>query len=672
MRSLPRCAFALALLSVAVPASATASPASDGPQTSTPVASRAAGERDERDRMARLRGLGLENLAVADSDSSACAIYENRRYRHSAQALGLAQRALGGRVSAYEKRLAMTAAAITRVEEPGPIRVSLDLPDDAPSLTSGTLRTVEAPGQTGFRVRYPCDAGFPAAPRRPIERPTWRSLDLQLGVLFDYELGRLFDPLLYRLQLEPMLRYNPWPGALARAAVVIPVRSRFGPDPLIPDADMVRPGPLAIEQFAWIPGTGLLSLDGGYFGDNRYGGSAGLARPLYGGRFLLDAQADLTGFIAFGPNGPQYSDPRHWTGFGALTWRPGLDVSVRARVARFLYGDEGVELEVRRAFGDTEIAFFGQQMRDNDAVGVRLVLPVPPMTRATGAPLRIQPVERFGLDYHGRSSLLGRDLAGVASRSDYLRQLDEPALDANRSRFDRATGNPAPTIPGRAPGHDRPPDLINLTGMTGFVNTPWAGVLTDRRLEAGYSHVPRRWAYDHRGANDNEVYYVTLGFLPHTEASVRWTVLPGLRSFEQEVPDSRLTDTDYMASGRLCLAAPDWNRPGVALGIEDARGTRRFHSTYAVTGMPWRIQSVHGRMSVGYAFAAFKAGRRTLLGTFGAFEFSPWRWLAAQLEYDTEKWNLGLAVPAPYGIRFRAAWLHLQTLSAGVGWGFPL
>jgi hypothetical protein len=208
--------------------------------------------------------------------------------------------------------------------------------------------------------------------------------------------------------------------------------------------------------------------------------------------------------------------------------------------------------------------------------------------------------------------------------------------------------------------------------MTGFVNTPWAGVLADRRLEAGYSHLPLEWAYDHRGTNDNEVYYVTLGFLPRTELSVRWTVIPGLRSFEDDVPESELTDTDYMASGRLCLVPPRTNRPGLAVGIEDAKGTRRFHSTYAVAGLPWRIQQVQGRLSMGYALDAFEAGRRTLLGTFGAFEFSPWRYLAAQLEYDTEKWNLGLAVPAPHGIRFRAAWLHLQSLSVGVGFGHSL
>ncbi len=628
----------------------------------------APGAGDPAAAVAALRALGLENLAARDSSGERQVSYENRRYRRSADALGRVERDLGGPATVFEKRLGMTAAAIRPWRESRTGDPVVELPADPPSPMFGRVSETPLPARDGFDVRYPYEAGFPREPAWGLQRPTWRSLDLTLGVLFDYELGRIYQPLLYRVALEPMLRYTPWPGGLARAGLVVPIEDRFDFDPLVPDADRVRPGPLAFEQFAWIPQVGLLSADAGYFGDNRYGASAGLARPIEGGRFVLDAQADVTGFIAFTAAGTEYSTARHWTGYGALVWRPGLGVSVRAKAARFLYGDDGVELEVRRSFGDAEIAFFGTRSETDDAVGVRLVLPVPPITRGTGGALRLQPVERFAVDYYSRSVPIGRSLTGVASRTDYLRQLDAPTLEADRSRLAAAAERDTAGAPG-SHRDDRPPDLINWTGMTGFVNTPWAGVIEDRRVEAGYTHVPKRWAYDHRGRNDNEIYYVTLGFLPRTEASVRWTVIPGYRSFEEEVSDSRLTDTDYMASGRLCLVEPATNRPGLSLGIEDARGTRRFHSTYAVAGMPWRIESLRGRASMGYAFKALEASGRTLLGTFGAFEISPLRFLAAQIEYDTEKWNLGLAVPAPYGIRFRAALLDMRTLSVGVGYG---
>ncbi len=621
---------------------------------------------------ARLVSIGLENVAVADTGRVPDAAYENRRWRHSAEALGRVERALGSDVTGFEERLGLVAAALSRETEPGRDVVELDVPPGAPSVAFGELRVLETPEVTRFRVLYPCDPGFPRPPAGPLARPTWRNADLDVGVLFDYELGRLFTPFLYRVQVQPMLRYTPWPGALARAAIVLPTHDDFAPSTYHPDVKRVRPGPLALQQFSWIPYAGLLSVDGGYFGENRYGGSVGLARPLEGGRFLLDAQADLTGFLAFGPGGSQYSSMTHWTGFGALLWRPGLDVTVRARAARFLYGDHGVELEVRRAMGDVEVGVFGLRSEGENLVGVRLVLPVPPSVRSPGRTVRLQPVERFAIDYRSQASLVGLDLTGVASRQDYLRQLDEPSLEANLGRFTRAKAGEALKPAPLASLQGGPPDLINLSGMTGFVNTPWAGTLADRRLEAGYSHIPRKWAYDHRGLNDNEVFYATMGFLPWAEVSARVTQIPGYRSFQEIVPNSRLTDKDYMASGRLRLVEPRLGRPGLALGVEDAKGTRRFHSTYAVSGLPWRIEQVQGRLSLGYAFKVVKAERRTLLGTFGAVEVTPWRMLVAQLEYDTEKWNLGVAVPAPYGIRFRAALLHMQSVSLGVGLGYSL
>src|SRR5262249_6274385 len=152
------------------------------------------------------------------------------------------------------------------------------------------------------------------------------------------------------------------------------------------------------------------------------------------------------------------------------------------------------------------------------------------------------------------------------------------------------------------------------------------------------------WAYDHRGTHDNQVFYVTLGFLPRVETALRWTRIPGFHSFQDLAPDSRLVDMDRMASARVALLEPRTLRPGLAVGIEDAQGTRRFHSTYAVTGLPFALLGRPARVSAGYGFRLLDAQRRVLDGLFGAAELSPQRWLRTQLEYDSEKWNVGLGV----------------------------
>jgi exopolysaccharide biosynthesis protein YbjH len=288
------------------------------------------------------------------------------------------------------------------------------------------------------------------------------------------------------------------------------------------------------------------------------------------------------------------------------------------------------------------------------------------MMRPTGWPVRPLPVERLPLSYRDEAAPVGRAVPAVASREDFLRQLSAPGLAANASRYrgERSKFRPwAERLPG---------DRVSLTGMTGFINTPWCGVMSDRSVEIGYNRVPRAAAYDHRGTHANDVYYVALGFLPHLEAGLRWTVIPGLKAFADEVPESRLTDSDRMLSGRVELLSPRPRRPGIAIGIEDAVGTRRFHSTYAVTGIPIEYHRLHTRVGLGYASRVFTASRHTLDGAFGAVEVAYLRPVVVSLEYDTEKWNSSIGVDLGLGFRARAALLDGKYGSFGAGWSISL
>ena len=605
---------------------------------------------------------GFENVTV---DPGRGIAYENRRWRHSAEARGHARvvrcggaaevhiRADGSRephgydelmvppcppVLVFERRLGMVAAAIT-----------------------------DTGGGVPAALRFPSDRGFPPEPSGPLLIPTSHSVDLELEPLFSYELGRIFDPVLIRFELQPMVRYNPWPGARAMASLVIPVRNDFAIDALHPDIDRTRPGPTTLEQFGWLRGVALMSATAGLFGENRYGMSVGVARPLAGGAFLLDAQADLSGYIAFPAAGAEYSAPELWTGFAAVTWRPPLlDLGVRLKAARFLYGDRGGELELRRSMGDLDVSFFFQRSAGLNVHGVRLLVPLPPMVRPTGRSVRVLPAERLPLDYRDEATPVGRSLSGVASREDFLRQLSMPGLSANAGRYRAALGG------GERKHGSAAPNWVSLTGMTGFIDTPWCGVIGDREVEVGYNQIPKAVAYDHRGTHRNDVYYAAVGFLPRFEAGLRWTVIPGLKSFSDIIPDSRLTDSDRMLSGRVSLIEPKPGRPGLAIGIEDALGTRRFHSTYAVAGIPFEYLRLHSRVSVGYAPDVVTASRHTLHGAFGAIEVSPWRSVAASVEYDTEKWNTALGFDLGFGLRARTALLDGRHVSAGAGWYIAL
>ena len=584
---------------------------------------------------------GFENVTVQPGDGIQIA-YENRRYRRSAEALAMARAASGERILVGERRLGLMAASI----EP-PERES-----DGP-----------------FRVRYPSDTWFPHTSEGAMRSQTFMRADLEVGALVDYHVGRIFDPLQINTQLEPRLLLNPWPGARVRLGVAFPLQSDFSASELEPDLNRVRPGRCSLDQFAWIPELALVSVSGGYFGDNRWGASAGMARPLRGGEWLLDAQVDRTGYLAFPEDGTTYSPPERTSGFAGVTYHPPVPVpglALKLRAAQFIAGDRGVDFEVRRSFDDFDVAYFVQRADGLNFFGVRLALPIPPRTRASGSTLRVQPVPRFALDFRDLELSQGKFVDGVASREEFLRQLDPSSLAASRGSYMTALGAP------NAPDATGPAEWVSFTGMSGFVHTPWAGVVADRKYEVGFGHVPRKWAYDHRGTNDNQIFYATLGFLPRVETAIRWTRIPGYRSFEEIVPDSRLVEMDRMVSARFALLEPAPGRPGLAVGVEDAQGGRRLNSTYAVAGLPVALAGKACRMSAGYAFKAFTVHRRVLNGTFGAAEVSPLHWLRAQLEYDTEKWNAGLGVSPGAGFRVRAALLNLESLSVGAGWSHTL
>lgn len=581
----------------------------------------------------------LENVSVHPGSGIAIA-YENRRYRRSVEALGRVSGVTGGSLWVGERRLGLLAAAIR-------------LPD--------------AGGSQSFRVLYPSDPDFPDIPGTRPRSVTFTRADLDVGALVDYRLGNIYNPFQSRTQLELRLLLNPWPGAQPRLSVAFPLQSDLPSYDEIQDVDQVRVSHASLDQFGWVRGLALVSASAGYFGDNRWGLSIGAARPIRGGEWLVDLQVDRTGFLALAGEGTYYSSLERTSGFAGVTYRPPVsDIALKARAAQFLHGDRGVEFEARRTFDDLDVAYFVQRTDGLNVFGVRLQVPIPPMTRAAPAALRVQPTARFALDFRDQELTYGTDVTGVASREDHLRQLSEPSLAAGRSRYESAV---ARTAAARRTGHT---EWVSLNGMSGFVQTPWAGVLSEGDFEVGYDLIPKEVAFDHRDRNDNEIYYATLGFLPRVETAMRWTRIPGHHSFEELAPDSRYVDMDRMASARLSLLEPRTGRPGLALGVEDVQGTRRFHSSYAVAGMPFHVSEWTGRVTAGYGFRLFDADRYVLDGAFGAAEMSPWPWLLAQLEYDTEKWNAGVGLRPIAGLQIRAALLNMESASVGAGWSHKL
>jgi hypothetical protein len=283
------------------------------------------------------------------------------------------------------------------------------------------------------------------------------------------------------------------------------------------------------------------------------------------------------------------------------------------------------------------------------------------MLRPTAWPVRLLPAPTFSLTYHTEATPIGVLPGGVASREAFLDPAWEPALAAESYRYREERAG----VPHRRPTPDLEP--VSFSGMTGFITTPAVEVLPEGQVEMGYSHVPKAAAWDSRGTYANEAWYGAVGFLPRLEVGLRWTVIPGKRAFEEFVPDNNLVDADRMLSGRIELLETRGWRPGISVGAEDVYGTRRFHSTYVVAGVQPSIFRLLPRLAAGYAPRVLTATNYTLDGGFGALELPLGKLATPVVEYDSERWNIGVGLHIGPYVHLRVAWFDLKYAALGGG-----
>ena len=203
----------------------------------------------------------------------------------------------------------------------------------------------------------------------------------------------------------------------------------------------------------------------------------------------------------------------------------------------------------------------------------------------------------------------------------------------------------------------------SLGGMTGLFNVPTADVSSDGTFLFGYNVIDRHWAYEGREHIDNRIWFLTVGFLPRVEVSVRATALPG-ESLIEEVP---VDAVDRSASARLrILDESVW--PAISVGIDDVKGTRRFHSLYGVATRTLKAGSfpVRAQISAGYGLRTLDAARYLLDGGFGGVDLQVGDWISGIAEYDSEKWNGGIRLRILSRIDAQLAFLNMETASGGV------
>ncbi len=171
-------------------------------------------------------------------------------------------------------------------------------------------------------------------------------------------------------------------------------------------------------------------------------------------------------------------------------------------------------------------------------------------------------------------------------------------------------------------------------GNTGLIHTPSAYLSKDRTLSLGTSYTPADYALvDWRDRGD-KVFFANIAFLPFLETTVRVTKPVGSKN-EFGIGDRSI----YL---RLRLLKERKYLPSLVVGAHDAFGIAQHPASYIVASKSisintdWSLQT-----NLGYG-RNFTDNRRSYLnGPFGGITAS-WRFLAAVIEYDSERLNAGL------------------------------
>jgi hypothetical protein len=599
---------------------------------------------DEDDLRGRLATHGFENVAVQAAPGETVVWFENRIYRDELTALGAAALLAAPDIPPSD--------VLTLVPQNlGRPLLSLSAPSGSwEALVRGRV----PPEELGRELRI--------GPGRPIggaarERSSRGNADAAIRPLWRFELGRPDDVFQSTFSLAPEITMSPFSGTLLTGQLLIRVKND-----LEPEASDVAPGRCTLSWTGWLPEQVLAAASAGIFPDDRWGVAAETARLFLDGWLELGAGGDLSGRLEFTKDAILYSPLESWSAFAQATGRaPRVDLEVRGSVARFLEGDPGVRLDVGRRFHEARVAFFGIKTEAATVGGMLLAFPLPVKRQMHPRRLRPVTVSAFPIEYRDKLGNIGRQLSHFHD-VDWVRKGLLPTYVRN-NLGDLRRADPG-AAPARAAATEGEEGWLSLHGTSGLVVTPTAEVAPDATLRLGYSFMDAKWVPHGRGEFDNEIWFLNFGFLPRVEVTVRATVLPGSRL-------TRFDDApivDRMGSARLQLLRPG-RFPGIALGVDDVRGTRYYHSLYAVgtQRVVWDAAGLDLRASVGFGSRALEARNHLLDGVFGGLETRVFRTVSFVADHDTEKWNAGVRVRLLGRISAQVAWLDLEIPSAGMG-----
>jgi hypothetical protein len=380
-----------------------------------------------------VRGLGMENVRVTVGDArrgaTAGITYENRRYyRDELEALGLV---LATAAQVLPRQFACISVVVLDHQVPV-LRLTTRVGDYL-AYVRGDIPA------SRFRDMVYIDHGLrPDIPPSGIVATTARSastrftVDLAVTPTFRTVFGSEDVTLAVRHALRPEIDVDLGSGWIIRGAREIHTGGHLGPD-----VDFLFSDDHANLNYVFRAGPSLMGhLAGGEFPDDRRGvaaegfwmprSSSALVRGYAG--WLEDRR------FTYFEGEPDYE----WSYLGDVRyWFGGLDLEAGASFGRYLDGDEGFAVSLRRLFANNEVKL---EYRDTDHASILLfgvTIPICPERYPRPDPVRLRVGDRIGSTWQATASNeIGQGTLQTSSvTGSELRLFDISGPFLNRDRF---------------------------------------------------------------------------------------------------------------------------------------------------------------------------------------------------------------------------------------------
>jgi len=197
-----------------------------------------------------------------------------------------------------------------------------------------------------------------------------------------------------------------------------------------------------------------------------------------------------------------------------------------------------------------------------------------------------------------------------------------------------------------------PPTLaaVGLPGTSGLLTIPTAEVIADGRWAWGMSYIAPGH-YIHADRREYRIFplWMTFGYLPFLEMSLRLTVIPDASPPAKNIGVYK----DGMGSFHARVVIEGSWRPAIGVGVRDAYGYAQFPARYAVLTKTINIHGYRTRVHLGQG-VRWLGGRYGVIddpdtptqygfvGMFGGVDVRVRAGLTGMAEYDTRHINAGV------------------------------